>query len=610
MCLASGALGQREVIDFASDRWVKYDAEIVEHLGRQCLIGSAYLPDIAFVNGIIEYDLAVDGSRGYPGITFRTTSQQAYENFYVRPHASGLSDALQYTPVFGGVAGWQLYSGDGFTAAAEIPRNEWIHLKLEIKGKQARLFINDGQQPALVIHDLKHDVAPGPVGIRSTRNPAACFANFRVTKTDDLVFDPPPQPVPPRGLITEWELSQPLDALAVPREAYPEPEFWQQIVWQKVATEPNGLLDIARHVRRSLNGQADVVFARILLEAEQDEVRLFSFGFSDMANIFLNGQLLYSGNNAHRSRAENFAGIINLQDTLHLPLRKGRNELLFQVIETFGGWGLMGQDNSDHFQHQSLSKQWQLATDFHVPESALYDHKRRCLYVTNYFRGGNEFISKMAPDGTIQTLEWVAGLSRPTGMIIQGDKLWVVERSGLVEIDLEAGAITGRHAVPGPGFLNDVASDAAGNVYISDTEGSKIYRWSASDSTCDVWLEGGEVDRPNGLLVDGGLLVFGNSGDGCLKAADLANKQVRTIACFGSGSIMDGIRADGEGHYLVSDFNGRLFHVTRSGAKTELLNTTASGAYCADFEYIQPLDLIIVPGLYDNKLTGYTFAGL
>ena len=65
------------LIPFDSDRWVRYNAEVTEYLGRECLIGTAFLPNIAFENGIIEYDIAVDGSRGYPGVMFRAAGQLA-----------------------------------------------------------------------------------------------------------------------------------------------------------------------------------------------------------------------------------------------------------------------------------------------------------------------------------------------------------------------------------------------------------------------------------------------------------------------------------------------------------------------------------------------------
>ena len=123
-----------EIIDFNSERWVRPAADVVEYMGRTCLIGSAYLPGIAFENGVIEFDLALDGSRGYPGITFRATSPASYEHIYVRPHAGLRTDGMQYAPAFGRGSDWQLYNGPGYTSAVEMPAGEWIHVRIEVMG--------------------------------------------------------------------------------------------------------------------------------------------------------------------------------------------------------------------------------------------------------------------------------------------------------------------------------------------------------------------------------------------------------------------------------------------------------------------------------------------
>ena len=64
------------------------------------------------------------------------------------------------------------------------------------------------------------------------------------------------------------------------------------------------------------------------------------FGFSDAVRIYVNGQLLYAGNDGYRSRDYRFLGTIGYFDTLYLPLAKGRNEVVLAVSENFGGWGL------------------------------------------------------------------------------------------------------------------------------------------------------------------------------------------------------------------------------------------------------------------------------
>ena len=110
---------QSNIVEFDSSKWNIINGEQKEYLGRKALRGFAILKDVEFENGIIEFDIAVNGERSYPGIHFRMQSRSDYEHFYIRPHrAHYYSDALQYTPVFGNVAAWQLYNGEGFTSAA------------------------------------------------------------------------------------------------------------------------------------------------------------------------------------------------------------------------------------------------------------------------------------------------------------------------------------------------------------------------------------------------------------------------------------------------------------------------------------------------------------
>jgi sugar lactone lactonase YvrE len=299
-----------------------------------------------------------------------------------------------------------------------------------------------------------------------------------------------------------------------------------------------------------------------------------------MVQVFLNGKLLFTGNSAYRSRSPSFTGIVGLNDALHLPLRKGENELMLLVGETFGGWGFMCRDGSACFQHDDLTKLWELPQGFNYPESAVYDRTRDRLYVSNYFSGGVEFISKVKLSGEIENLKWISGLSRPTGLCIMGDTLFAIDRGGLVEIDIESGSVLQRHEIPGARFPNDVAADRKGNLYVSDGERDVIFQ--RRDGAFSVWLESEEIKDPNGLYVDQGRLLVGTSSDGCLKSVDLDTREIRTITSLGKGSIMDGVKADGKGNYIISDYSGRVFRVTPEGKKTKLLDTTAQSVNSAD----------------------------
>ena len=87
-------------------------------------------------------------------------------------------------PVLGTGLNWQLYSGPGFTAAVDIPRDAWFHVRLEVGGAQARLFVRDMAAPALVMSDLKSGLREGQLALWVLTG-ATYVSNFEVRKTPD-----------------------------------------------------------------------------------------------------------------------------------------------------------------------------------------------------------------------------------------------------------------------------------------------------------------------------------------------------------------------------------------------------------------------------------------
>ena len=56
-------------------------------------------------------------------------------------------------------------NGPGFTGAVDIPKDVWFHLRLEVTGAQAKLYVKDMDKPALVMDDLKSGVQKGQVAL-------------------------------------------------------------------------------------------------------------------------------------------------------------------------------------------------------------------------------------------------------------------------------------------------------------------------------------------------------------------------------------------------------------------------------------------------------------
>ena len=88
LILAGNSRARGDVVAFDSENWDLDRAVVTEHLEQTCIMGTARLKDIDFSNCVIEYDMAVDGRRCYPGVRFRVQAAGDFEEFYVRPHHS------------------------------------------------------------------------------------------------------------------------------------------------------------------------------------------------------------------------------------------------------------------------------------------------------------------------------------------------------------------------------------------------------------------------------------------------------------------------------------------------------------------------------------------
>ena len=602
------AVAEEDFIDFESDRWEHVSSKVVQYLGRNCLMGYAFIKDLEFENGIIEFDISVSRDRSYPGVFFRMQENGDCEHLYIRPHRTKFyNDAIQYTPSINNITGWQLYNGLGYTAGIEIPFDEWIHIRLEVLGKRARIYIDNNKNPALEINDLKNGLSKGTIALYGPMDGTAYFSNFYYKIDNSLRFDIPPIIDEPPGIISKWYLSEPLRISQIDIEEYPGEEYLSKMKWCSVESEHSGLVNIARYVSRT-GIEPDAVFAKTIIHSDVEKTMELVFGYSDVISVFLNGNLLFTGYSAYQSRDPSFLGIIGLFDTIYLPLKKGENELLLVIAESFGGWGFICQDGEAHFENEDVEKAWETTNDFKIPESVVYDKERDVIYVSNYDRynlsrnEGMQFISKVSVNGKIEDLNWITGLFNPTGVEILNNRLFVVERGGLVEIDIDSAKIVNRFPVSNSGFLNDLAIDGSGNIYISDSRENVIYRFKNGEF--EEWLKGDDIDNPNGLHIYKNSLIVGNNGDNCLKIVDLNTKEIMKIANLGSGTI-DGIKTDKDGNYIVSHWEGRVYKITPRGQVTKLIDTSVQGTFSADIEYVDVRDMIVIPNFINNRVTTY-----
>lgn len=356
----SRAAAAQTVVPLTADAWNASDSVRIEtYLGRPSVYinrGVALARGVALRDGTIEYDWAASPRTSFLGASFHATAPDNSESVFFRPGSSGRDDAVQYGPALNtyGVA-WQIYHGPGATAAAELHRERWTHVKMVIRGDSASVFLDGADAPILVVPRLAGVDGTG-VGVWAGNfGRGAWFSNFTVTPLPNAVPRSPAPPTP-RGTIADWELSQTLDAASASPGVLPKPS---SLTWQSVAPEPSGFVLINRYrvspiasvpidsATRSVNVDSvmggrvrgtKVVYARTVLQSPRDETRRLRFTYSDGITIFLNGQPLYAGMNPQGLR-DNLGLMPSDGDVVYLPLRRGRNELVVAVTEYSGGWG-------------------------------------------------------------------------------------------------------------------------------------------------------------------------------------------------------------------------------------------------------------------------------
>jgi hypothetical protein len=337
------ASSQAVSVPFSSDRWNKEGAEstIETFQGKECILikkGSINIKDLQLQDGIIEVDLSFQQDRGFPGIIFRSLDADNGENFYVRPHQSGNPDATQYTPVFNGSAAWQLYHGEGYSKATQFKFEQWHHIKIDVHGRQAEIYMDDMQKPLIKVTELKRDPKAGTIAVYNGGIPAR-FANLQYTIKTPVTQAAMPVPANGTdGLITQWQVSNQVNEQLFTNKMQLTPDVKSKLTWQTQNSEPSGTINLAKFTQPK--DTSKVMVAKVIIESATDQVKPISFGFSDRVMVYLNDRLLYGGSDIFMSRDYRFLGTIGFYDMLAIPLKKGRNELWFVVGEVFGGWGL------------------------------------------------------------------------------------------------------------------------------------------------------------------------------------------------------------------------------------------------------------------------------
>lgn len=221
-----------------------------------------------------------------------------------------------------------------------------------------------------------------------------------------------------------------------------------------------------------------------------------------------------------------------------------------------------------------------------APESALYDSAADAYLVSNingsvFARDDNGFISRIAPDGRVTKLKWIAGgrrgvtLNAPKGMGIKGDTLFVADIEAVRLFDRRSGAPLAAVPIPGATFLNDIAVGPDGTVYVTDTgiqeEGSGSTRsgadalWKLGPGHRPVMIaRGDELGGPNGIVADSGGVTMVTLGSGRVFHFDPAD--ARTELPRPPQGALDGVVRLADHSLLITSWDANtVYRLTPGG---------------------------------------------
>jgi hypothetical protein len=167
-------------------------ARIVSYLGRAAVRianagaqdsgygeGLAVVRGTSFQDGAIEVILSGDTApdappqmRGFVGIAFRVRDRSHFECFYIRPKNGRSEDQLQrnHSTQYISIPGfpWDKLRSETpgkYESYVDLIPGQWTKLKIEVKRKIAKLYVNGAEQPTLIVNDLKQPLSSGGIAL-------------------------------------------------------------------------------------------------------------------------------------------------------------------------------------------------------------------------------------------------------------------------------------------------------------------------------------------------------------------------------------------------------------------------------------------------------------
>jgi hypothetical protein len=281
----------------------------------------------------------------WPAIFFNKVDSENYEKIYLRIFRSGKPEAIQYVPVMKKFTPWRIY---GFEQAAAEYNPDWNTFRIDVVNGSAYVFINDQEDPSYTVKQVRNKMNGGYVGFGALYG-SATISHFKYAKIDSEIKYTLPKD---EGIISEWKVSQ---AFSLSQEAsnigeslekfsYPKDKILNTVLWEDLKTDYDGILNVSRYrENKDSTGNANYIYAKSLISTELGKKVKLTFGYCDLAAVYLNGELVYSGFIPLKGK-DTFVRL-KKNNRILLDLIPGENELLiissgYDYYKENGGWGI------------------------------------------------------------------------------------------------------------------------------------------------------------------------------------------------------------------------------------------------------------------------------
>ncbi|MFA6571107.1 MAG: T9SS type A sorting domain-containing protein [Bacteroidota bacterium] len=197
-----------------------------------------------------------------------------------------------------------------------------------------------------------------------------------------------------------------------------------------------------------------------------------------------------------------------------------------------------------------VNPQSALSFDFSQPESIVHSSLLNKYLVSNAY-GAN--ILLYDKEGNLDTFI-VNNLSSPKGLMILDDVLYVADNLNLKAFNLTDKSLKFSVQIVNTPFINDIAADSAGNIYLSHTSGDKIYKYNIQTQNIEQLAVKSQILKPNGLMYaqdKNSLYCVSFNHPGAIYTINLDSLTVKT-KIFTTRFYFDGIANDNSGNIYVS----------------------------------------------------------